>query len=77
MIYTGKVQLTVITKSPPELEAEGVRIFASHANWIEANHYSDGDKALLQYNVAKGSDCLCQKFMLTSRPGIKFDSVTR
>lgn len=53
MIYTGKVQLSMIIDSPAELEAEGDRIFNMHAAWMEKTHYREGEKALLQYNVAK------------------------
>ena len=53
MNYTGKAQLTIIIDSPAELEAEGDRIFKQHAAWMEKSHYREGEKALLQYNVAK------------------------
>ena len=58
MNYTGKAQLTIVIDSPDELEAEGDRIFNMHAAWMEKSHYREGEKALLQYNVAKspGSD---------------------
>lgn len=45
--------LTIVIDSPAELEAEGGRIFNQHAAWMEKTHYREGDKALLQYNVAK------------------------
>jgi quinol monooxygenase YgiN len=50
---TGKAQLTMIIDSPAELEAEGDRIFKQHEAWMEKSHYRQGEKALLQYNVAK------------------------
>lgn len=53
MDYTGNVTLTIIIDSPAELEAEGDRIFSQHAAWMEDSHYREGEKALLQYNVAK------------------------
>ena len=53
VIYTGKTQLTIAVDSPAELEVEGDRIFKQHAAWMEKSHYREGDKALLQYNVAK------------------------
>ena len=53
MIYTGKAQFALIIDSPAELEAEGDRIFNMHAAWMEKTHYREGEKALLQYNVAK------------------------
>lgn len=52
-MYTGKVQLTIVIDSPAEYEAEGDRIFDMHEEWMKASHYREGDKALLQYNVAK------------------------
>jgi quinol monooxygenase YgiN len=45
----------MIIDSPVELEAEGDRIFNKHAAWMEKTHYREGEKALLQYNVAKSS----------------------
>lgn len=53
MNYKGKAQLTMIIDSPAELEAEGDRIFSQHVAWMEKSHYREGEKALLQYNVAK------------------------
>lgn len=53
MIYTGKAQLTIVIESPAEYEAEGDRIFEMHEKWMAGSHYREGDKALLQYNVAK------------------------
>ena len=53
MIYTGKAQPTIVINSPAELEAEGDRIFKQPTAWMEISHYREGDKALLQYNVAK------------------------
>jgi len=53
MNYKGKAQLTIVIDSPAELEAEGDRIFAMHEPWMKSSHYREGDKALLQYNVAK------------------------
>lgn len=40
-----------------ELEAEADRIFASHAEWMQGTHRREGDKALLQYTLTKGSHC--------------------
>ena len=53
MDYREKAQLTIVIKAPAELEAEGDRIFAMHGPWMQKTHYREGDKALLQYNVAK------------------------
>ena len=53
MDYRGNVTLTIIIDSPAELEAEGDRIFQQHAAWMAESHYREGDKELLQYNVAK------------------------
>lgn len=56
MAYHGKVQLTFVITSPPELEAEGDRLFRSHAPWMEGTHHREGDKALLSYNVSKAPE---------------------
>lgn len=40
----------------PENTAEGNRLFASHAKWMEETHYKDGDLALMSYNVAQGTE---------------------
>ena len=56
MNYNGNVQLTVVFICPPEYEAEGDRIWSSHAVWMKDTHYREGEKALLQYMVSKGAD---------------------
>ena len=56
MNYKGKAQFSFTIVAPPELEAEGVRVFNLHAEWMEKTHYREGEKALLQYNVAKSTD---------------------
>jgi len=53
MAHHGNVQLTFVIVAPPELEAEGDRIFKNHAVWMEKTHHRDGDKALLVYDVSK------------------------
>lgn len=56
MANKGKMQITMIFKANPADVAEGDRLFASHNEWIAKTHHRDGDKALLTYNVSKGSD---------------------
>ena len=56
MAYNGKIQLTFIIVAPPDQVEEGDRIFKSHAPWMEAAHYHDGNKALLSYNVSKAPE---------------------
>ncbi len=56
MSHQGKVQITFVIVAPPDQVAAGDRIFESHAKWMAESHYREGDKALLQYNVAKGPD---------------------
>lgn len=56
MNYTGKAQFSLVFVAPPELESEGDRIFNLHAAWMAETHHREGDKALLQYTVAKNSD---------------------
>jgi len=53
MDHTGCTQLSIRIASPVELESEGDRIFAAHAEWIARTHHRSGDRALLQYLVAK------------------------
>ena len=56
MSHKGKTQISFIFTAPPDLVAEGDRIFASHAAWMEKTHHRDGELALLLYNVAKGPE---------------------
>ena len=56
MNLNGNTQLTMVFVATPDLEAEGDRIFKSHALWMEKTHYREGDLALLQYTVGKGTD---------------------
>jgi hypothetical protein len=56
MILNGAVQLTMVYVASPDIEAEGDRVWKSHAKWMESTHYQEGEKALLQYIVAKGTD---------------------
>ena len=53
MAHTNKIQLMFVITASPEQVAEGDRIFASHAPWMESTHHRDGDKALLVYDVSK------------------------
>jgi hypothetical protein len=53
MDHTGCTQLSIRIASPVELESEGDRIFAAHAEWIARTHHRSGERALLQYLVAK------------------------
>jgi hypothetical protein len=56
MSYEGKAQLTIMFTAPPDLVEEGDRIWRSHAAWMERTHSREGDKALLLYNLVKGSE---------------------
>ncbi|HML94994.1 MAG TPA: hypothetical protein PKC29_06155 [Thermodesulfobacteriota bacterium] len=56
MSTIGKVQITIVFICPPELAAEGERIFASHAKWMEETHHKTGELAMLRYNVIKGPE---------------------
>jgi hypothetical protein len=67
MAYLGKTQLVYVIVAPPDQVAEGDRIFASHAPWMKATHYRDGDKALHTYNVSKAPE-LSNSFDHTSAP---------
>jgi len=52
----GKTQITIIFIAPPNLVAEGDRIWGSHAAWMERTHYKEGELALLRYNIVKGPE---------------------
>jgi hypothetical protein len=67
MTYHDKIQLTIIIVAPPDQVAEGDRIFRSHGPWMEATHHRTGAKALLSYNVSKGSE-LSNPMDLNSAP---------
>jgi|GEM_PF-3326588 len=54
--YTGKAQFFAAFRCAAEHEAEGDRVFAHHAAWIERTHPTEGDEALLQYMVPKSHD---------------------
>ena len=56
MSQKGKTMITMMFTAGSDQVAEGDRIFASHAKWMEKTHHRDGDLALLQYNVAKGPE---------------------
>ncbi len=56
MAQKGKIQITIVMTAPPDLVAEGDRIFASHAEWMAQAHSKDGELALLSYNVVKGPE---------------------
>ena len=56
MDYKGKAQTSYTIVAPASLEAEGDHVFKVHAEWMKKTHYREGDKALLQYTVAKSSD---------------------
>ena len=56
MAYKGKTHLTFVFKADPADVAEGDHLFASHNEWIARTHHRDGERALLTYNVSKGSD---------------------
>ena len=50
------VKLTFVFTATPDQVAEGDRLFASHAPWMERTHPREGDLALLHYNVVKGPE---------------------
>jgi quinol monooxygenase YgiN len=54
--YTGKTRFSLAIVAPAELEAEGDRILKRHAEWVAKTHHREGEKALLQYDVAKGEN---------------------
>lgn len=54
--HQGKTQVTFICTATVDQVAEGDRLFASHAAWMERTHYRDGELALLRYNIVKGPE---------------------
>ena len=56
MFHNRIGMFSFIFTGPANLVAEGDRIFASHAAWMESTHYRDGELALLLYNVVKGAE---------------------
>ena len=56
MSQQGKTQITFIFTASPDQVAEGERIFASHAKWMEETHHREGEKALLLYNIVEGPE---------------------
>ncbi|PIR83884.1 hypothetical protein COU18_01875 [Candidatus Kaiserbacteria bacterium CG10_big_fil_rev_8_21_14_0_10_51_14] len=67
MAYKGNVQLTFIIDAPNDLVAEGDRLFATHAAWMEKTHYREGENALYVYNVSK-APVLSNPMDITSAP---------
>ncbi len=67
MSHKGKTQITFIFTATPEQEAEGDRLFASHAAWMEKTHHREGQLAMLLYNVVKGPE-LSNPLDPTSKP---------
>lgn len=51
--YVGRTQLSLRIAAPADLEAEGDRVFAAHAEWVKRTHHRNGERALLQYIVSK------------------------
>jgi hypothetical protein len=67
MAYHDKTQLTLIIIAPADQVAEGDRLFRSHGAWMESTHHRSGEKALLSYNVSKGTE-LSDPMDLNSAP---------
>ena len=53
MARKGNVQLCFVITASPDQVAEGDRIFADHAKWMESSHHREGEKAMLIYDVSK------------------------
>jgi hypothetical protein len=56
MARKGKTQVTYVIVAPPDLVAEGERLFRSHAPWMEKTHHHQGEKALLSYDVSEAPE---------------------
>lgn len=56
MSQKENTMFTMMFIAGPEYKAEGDKLFASHAKWMEMTHHRDGELALLSYNVAKAPE---------------------
>jgi hypothetical protein len=56
MSQIGNTMITMIFVANPENQAEGERIFASHAKWMKESHHKNGELEMLSYNVAKSAE---------------------
>ena len=56
MAHKGKIRLTFVIVAPPDLAAQGDRLFGTHGPWMAATHHRSGDKALLSYDVSKAQE---------------------
>lgn len=56
MSQKGNTMISMMFTAGADQVAEGERIFASHAAWMEKTHHRDGELALLQYNVAQSPE---------------------
>ena len=56
MARKGNVQLMFVITAGPDKVAEGDRLFADHAIWMEKTHHRDGEKAILIYDVSKADE---------------------
>ncbi len=56
MSQKGNTMITMTFISGPENNAEGDRIFASHASWMKESHHREGELKMLSYNIAKGPE---------------------
>ena len=52
MADRGKTNIVVMWTVGPDEDAEGDRIFASHAAWM-TGHPREGDAALISYKISK------------------------
>jgi hypothetical protein len=55
MSHMGNSHLIIMFTVGPEDVAEGDRIFANHGEWMKG-HPRDGDTALLDYTISKGTE---------------------
>ena len=56
MSQKGNTQFAMMFTATPADVAEGEKLLASHAAWMEKTHHLDGDLQLLNYNVAKSPE---------------------
>lgn len=56
MSQKGNIMFTVMFIADTDNKAEGDRLFASHAKWMEKTHHKDGELAMLSYNIAKNEE---------------------
>ncbi|MCG7587630.1 hypothetical protein [Photobacterium sp. OFAV2-7] len=56
MSHKDKVMIAMQVIASADNVAEGERLFASHAKFMEETHHKDGELAMLSYNIASSPE---------------------